>query len=132
MIRINVKKGVVFNVIGYEFCTLARIIYRVLQKYNIIPTITSANDGKHDPDSWHYKDGAWDWRIWGLRPRVVSDPEGVDNPKTVINEVKQAADEIRREAQAIDYHYDVIYGDPKHLDHIHTEYDLNKTKDDRR
>ena len=115
MIKINVKKGVVFNVIGYEFCTLARIVYRVLQKYNVIPTVTSANDGKHDPDSWHYKDEAWDWRVWG-----------VDNPKTPIDEVKQAADEIRQAAKNIDYHYDVIYGDKDHLNHIHTEFDLNK------
>ena len=115
MIRINIKKGVVFNVIGFEFCTLARIVYRVLQKYNVTPTITSANDSKHELNSWHYKDLAWDWRIWG-----------VDNPKTPIDEVKQAADEIRQAAQNIDYHYDVIYGDKDHLDHIHTEYDLNK------
>lgn len=115
MIRINIKKGVVFNSIGYEFCALARIIYRVLQKYNVIPTVTSGNDGKHAPNSWHYKDLGWDWRIWG-----------VDDPKTPIDEVKQAADEIRQAAQNTDYHYDVIYGDPQHLDHIHTEFDLNK------
>ncbi len=115
MIKINIKKGVVFNVIGYEFCLLARIIFRIYQKYGAIPAVTSANDSKHAPDSWHYKDLAWDWRIWG-----------VDNPKTPIDEVKQAADEIRQAAQNIDYHYDVIYGDPQHLDHIHTEYDLDK------
>jgi hypothetical protein len=115
MIKINCEKGVVFKIIGYEFCTLARIVYRVLQKYNVTPTVTSANDSKHDSNSWHYKDLAWDWRIWG-----------VDDPKTVIDEVKQAADEIRREAQAVDFRYDVIYGDKDHLDHIHTEYDLNK------
>jgi len=117
MIKINVKKGVVFNVIGYEFCTLARIVSRIYEKYNVTPTVTSANDGKHDPDSWHYKDEAWDWRVWG-----------VDNPKTPIDEVKQAADEIRQAAQNIDYHYDVIYGDKDHLNHIHTEFDLNKRR----
>lgn len=115
MVRINVKKGVVFNVIGYEFCTLARIVYRVLQKYNVTPTITSANDSKHVPNSWHYKDLGWDWRTWGL-----------DNPKTPIDEVKQAADEIRQAAQNIDFHYDVIYGDPGHLDHIHTQFTADK------
>ena len=115
LIRINIKKGVVFNVIGYEFCALSRIVFRVFEKYNVIPTLSSAYDGEHDPDSWHYKDLGWDWRTWG-----------VDDPKTVIDEVKQAADEIRKEVQAIDYHYDVIYGDKDHLDHIHTQYDLNK------
>jgi hypothetical protein len=108
MIKINIKKGVVFNVIAYEFCTLARIIFRVYQKYGAIPTCTSANDGKHATNSWHYFDLGWDWRIWGL-----SDPQAV-------------ADELRQELQAIDFHYDVVFGDPQHLDHIHTEYDLNK------
>ncbi|OIO37213.1 MAG: hypothetical protein AUJ72_04970 [Candidatus Omnitrophica bacterium CG1_02_46_14] len=117
MIKINVKKGVVFKVIGFEFCTLARIVYRVLQKYGVTPMVTSANDGKHVPNSWHYQDLAWDWRIWG-----------VDDPKTPIDEVKQAADEIRRAAQNADYHYDVIYGDKDHLDHIHMEYDLKKKR----
>lgn len=115
MVKINIKSGVIFRIIGPEFCILARIVYRVLQKYNVVPTVTSANDGKHHPNSWHYKDGGWDWRIWG-----------VDDPKTSIDEVREAADEIRREAQAIDYHYDVIYGDPEHLDHIHTEFNLDK------
>lgn len=117
MIRINIKKGVVFNVIGPEFCTLARIVSSTLQKYGVIPTVTSANDSKHAANSWHYKDLAWDWRIWG-----------VDDPKTPINEVQEAVDELRHELQAIDYHYDVIYGDKEHLDHIHTEYDLNKVR----
>ena len=117
MIKIKIKKGVVFNIIGPEFCTLARILYRIFQKYNIIPEVTSANDSKHLPDSWHYKDLAWDWRIWG-----------VDDFKTPINEVQQAADELRHELQAVDFHYDVIYGDKDHLDHIHTEYDLKKEK----
>jgi len=108
LIRINIKKGVVFNVIGYEFCALSRIVFRVFEKYNVIPTLTSAYDGEHVPDSWHYKDLGWDWRTWGL-----ADP-------------KAAADAIRRQAQALDYRYDVIFGDKKHLDHIHTQYDLNK------
>ena len=128
MIRINVKKGVVFKVIGYEFCTLARIVYRVLERRGIVPTVTSANDGKHLPDSWHYQDLGWDWRIWG----VAAGPDGPlarrDDSITPIDEVKLAADEIRKELQAIDYRYDVIYGDKDHLDHIHTEYDLKKVK----
>jgi len=117
VIRINIKKGVVFKVIGYEFCTLARIVFRVLERRGIVPTVTSANDGNHLPDSWHYKDLGWDWRIWG-----------VDDLKTPIDEVSQAADEIRKELQAIDYRYDVIYGDKDHLDHIHTEFNLKKAR----
>jgi hypothetical protein len=115
MIHVNCKEGIWFRFITFEFLVLARIVYRVFQKYGIIPVVTSACDGKHRADSWHYQGLGWDWRIWGM-----------DDPKTPIDEVKKAADEIRREVQAIDYHYDVVYGDKDHLDHIHTEYDLNK------
>jgi len=108
MIRINCKEGVWFKFISYEFLTLSRIVFRVYQKYGIIPTVTSACDGKHMEGSLHPKGLAWDWRIWEL-----SSPG-------------QVWDEIRHEAQAIDRRYDIVFGDDKHLDHAHTEYDENK------
>ena len=117
MIKVDCKEGVWFRFISYEFITLARIFCRVYEKHNLIPTVTSACDGKHAENSWHYKGLGWDWRVWG-----------VDDPKTIQNEVKEVADEIRREAQAIDYHYDIVYGDEKHLDHIHSEFDFNKKR----
>lgn len=111
MIRVNCKEGIWFKFIGFEFLTLARIVFRVFQRYGAVPTITSACDGTHMDGSLHYEGLGWDWRIWGLaHPKVV-------------------ADEIRQDAQAVDFHYDVVFGDPKHLDHIHTEYDLKKKRD---
>jgi len=108
MIKVYCKEGVWFKFISYEFLTLARVVYRVYEAEGIIPTITSACDSQHGEGSLHPRGLAWDWRIWGLK-----DPQ-------------RAANEIRREVQAIDYHYDIVFGDEKHLDHIHTEYDENK------
>ena len=123
MIKVDCKEGVWFKFISYEFLTLARIFCRVYERRELVPTVTSACDSKHQSDSWHYKGLGWDWRIWG-----------VDDPKTLQNEVKEVADEIRREAQAIDYHYDIVYADVRedgtigHLDHIHSEYDIEKKR----
>ncbi len=110
MIKAICKEGVWFKFINYEFITLARIVCRVYGKYDLVPTITSACDGIHQGGegraSLHYDGLGWDWRIWGLK-----DPKGI-------------ADEIRNEAQAIDYHYDIVL----EADHIHTEYDLLKKR----
>ena len=112
MFRIDIKDETVhFKFISNEFYVLSKLIFRLYEQYDVIPTVTSADDGDHVYNSWHYKGLAWDWRIWGL-----------SNPKTV-------ADELRHQLQAIDYHYDVIFGDEDHKDHIHTEYDLNKKPD---
>jgi len=115
MILINCKEGVWFKFIDHHFIELARIVFRVYQKRGVIPVVTSACDGVHMTNSYHYQGLGWDWRIWGI-----------DNSQTPQNEVKEAADEIRTEAQNLDFHYDVIYGDSKHLDHIHTEWDAFK------
>jgi hypothetical protein len=109
MFRINLKDETVhFKFICNEFYVLSKLIFRLYEQYDVIPTVTSACDGNHVPNSWHYKGLAWDWRIWGL-----SDP-------------KRIANQLEHELQAIDYHYTVIYGDNGHKDHIHVEYDLDK------
>jgi len=113
MIKVLCKEGVWFKEIGYEFLTLARIVYRVYQKHGVTPVVTSACDGKHMKGSWHYEGLAWDWRVWGLK-----------DPKAVW-------DEIRKEAQAVDFRYDIVFGDEAHLDHAHTEYDLKKIQNSR-
>ena len=110
MIRINCEEGVWFKFIGFEFLTVARIVSRVYEKDSVIARIMSACDRIHMANSLHHEGLAWDWRIWGLK-----------DPKAI-------ADEIRREAQAVDFHYDVIFGDEKHLDHMHTEYDIRKKR----
>ena len=108
MIKINCKEGVWFKFIDYRFLELARIVYRVYQKYGIEPTVTSACDSTHMANSYHYQGLGWDFRIWGL-----PDPQAVAN-------------EIREEAQKLDFHYDIVFGDSRHLDHIHTEWDERK------
>ena len=112
---INFKIGVWLKFIDYRFLWLAKIIWEVYREYDQIPTVTSACDGKHMANSWHYKGLGWDWRIWGI-----------DDPKTPINEIKEAVDKIREKAKEMSPRYDIVYGDPQHLDHIHSEYDENK------
>jgi hypothetical protein len=106
MIKVYCKEGVWFKFISYEFLTLARIVCRVYEKYGLVPTVTSAADGIHGIPSLHPDGLGWDWRTWGLK-----DP-------------RAAAKEIKEEAQAVDYHYDVLYED--NPPHIHSEYDMNK------
>ncbi len=119
MIKVLVKdKTVWFSVINYELLTAIRVVCRVYNKYGKIPVITSANDAKHAQNSWHYAGLAWDFRIWGIDNLATKD----------IDEMKICADEIREELQAIDFHYNVFYGDPDHMDHMHIEYNLNKTQ----
>jgi hypothetical protein len=105
-IRVNCKEGVWFKFISWEFTVAAQTVFGVFQKYNVIPTVTSACDSKHMDGSLHYKGLGWDFRVWGL-----PDPEKVTQ-------------EIKRLLQDADYHYDVIF----EKDHIHIEYDVAKTK----
>ncbi len=102
--KIKIKKGVYFRFIDDIFITLAHIFWQEYQKEGIAPTVTSADDGKHHPNSWHYKGLGWDWRIWGLK-----------NPKNT-------ADRIRVKLKAINPKYKIIFGDPAHLSHIHSEF----------
>ncbi len=110
MMKVDCKEGVWFKFISYEFLTLARIFCRVYERYELVPTVTSACDSTHagggGRSSLHYNGLGWDWRTRDLK-----------NPKEV-------ADEIRREAQAIDYHYDIVL----EKDHIHSEYDVEKKR----
>jgi len=106
MIKVYCKEGVYFKFISYEFITLARIFCRVYEKHDMVPVVTSACDGTHGPGSLHPDGLGWDWRRWGLK------------------DAQATVDEIRNEAQAIDYHYDVVLEN----DHIHSEYDLNKQR----
>ena len=107
MIKVNCKEGVFFKFIGYEFLVLAQIVWNEYARESIVPVVTSACDGQHMDGSYHYTGLAWDWRIWGL------------------NSPKDTAEAIKIKAQEIDYRYDVLLEEV----HIHSEYDLNKTKD---
>lgn len=68
--------------------------------------VTSANDGNHMDTSKHYSNEAFDLRVRnvvGKHPAVM----------------EWCA--IMREKLGKDY--DIIYGDPAHMDHIHAEFD---------
>ena len=108
--KINCKEGVWFKFIDDRFLKLAAIVFHVYHPYGIIPTVTSACDGKHGKNSYHPDGLAWDWRIWKL-------PE---------EDLPNIADKIRKKAREISPRYDVVYGDEKHRDHIHTEFDVRK------
>ena len=109
--RVLCKEGVWFRFIDDRFLEIAKIIENVYHPYGVTPVVTSAADGKHSANSFHPDGFAWDWRIWGL-------------PTEDLDEI---ADKIRTKARQINFRYDVVYGDAKHLDHIHTEFDTRKT-----
>ena len=102
--KIQTKLGVYFRFIDDRFITLAHIFWEEYQKDELTPTVTSADDGKHHPNSWHYKGLGWDFRIWGLM-----------NPQ-------DTADRIRVKLKEINESYNIIFGDDAHLDHIHSEF----------
>ena len=110
MVKVNCKENVWFKFISYEFLVAAQVAYGVYALQSLVPTVTSAADGIHGEGSLHPDGLAWDFRIWGLY------------------DVRSVAEEICIKLQEIDYRYDVVFGDPKHLDHIHIEYDINKVK----
>lgn len=102
--KVQTKQGVYFRFIDDRFIDLAHIFWEEYQKEHFIPTVTSADDGKHHPNSWHYKGLGWDWRIWGLK------------------DVEDTVSRIREKLEFIDPRYNIIFGDPAHLDHIHSEF----------
>ncbi len=99
--QIKVKEGVVFKELNGQLFHLCATAASVFKRYKIAPTITSANDGKHLPNSYHYKNLAWDLRVWGL-----------PNPK-------QVAAELSALLNIKEHDFDVIFAG----NHIHIEYD---------
>ena len=83
------------------FCHVCYTVWYVYNQYGLTATLTSANDGIHMEGSLHYKNLAWDFRIWG-----IPDP-------------KIAAAELHRCLNAKHQDYDVVV----ESDHIHVEYD---------
>jgi len=67
--------------------------------------ITSLNDGLHAVDSKHYEGNAVDLRVW-----YTDELAATQRWATTL-------------AVTIGPDYDVVYGDMRHLDHIHVEYD---------
>lgn len=105
--KLRLKDGVIIKEINEAFLTFCDVVYNVYHKHFVIPTITSANDGEHIETSLHYKNLAWDLRIWGL------------------NNVQEVADELRLALKDESGYWQVVYGDTHHLNHIHVEFDVN-------
>jgi len=106
--KILYKEGVYLKFSDKTFLDLALIFFEEYQKDGVIPMVTSACDGRHMVGSLHGEGLAWDWRIWGLK-----DPGAT-------------ADQIRIRARELNPRYDIVFGDPDHLDHIHSEFDIRK------
>lgn len=99
--RVLVKEGAIFKEINERLFHVCISAWMVYQKYGVVPVITSANDSKHSQNSLHYKNLAWDLRVWGL-----PDPQAVVKELIAILNVKYDD-------------YDVIFEN----DHIHIEWD---------
>jgi hypothetical protein len=105
---IRFKEGTFLKFVDHSFLHLAKIFFEEFQKDDVVPVVTSACDGRHMAKSLHYEGLGWDWRIWGLK-----DPGAT-------------ADRIRIRARELNPRYDIVFGDPAHLDHIHSEFDIKK------
>jgi hypothetical protein len=65
---IRIKPGVVFKEFNEYFIEFLAALYICAKRFNRDYTITSANDGKHSDNSYHYKNVAWDVRLHDCTP----------------------------------------------------------------
>ena len=101
------KRGVNLYAIDDLLVDTLQTVYEAYLPWGTTPVMTSGCDGAHCENSLHYKGKAWDFRVFDLK-----------QPQTV-------ADDIRRRLKEKSPHYQVLYGDKNHMDHIHIEYDEN-------
>lgn len=107
--NIKTKKGVSLSKLKPEIRVGLRIIYQVYKSFGYELTVTSTNDGKHMFKSLHYKNQAFDSRIWFLNKFKV--PAFIPKEKLlkIINVCKNT----------LGKDYDIIL----EKTHIHMEYD---------
>jgi len=103
--RINFKEGVYVLFLDDRVLPGLEMVAAVYFEEGQVVTITSACDSHHSPGSLHPKGLAFDLRIWGLK-----DPW------------KTAAALIVK-LKIVSPCWQVVFGDPLHLDHIHIEFD---------
>ena len=109
--KIALKEGVSIKEINRPFWDLCLVLWRVWNDFGHgVLRLTSAADGIHGVNSYHPKGLAWDWGLWGMSE----------------TEAEQVANALRRELAGIHHAFQVVYGDAKHKDHIHVEYDLKR------
>ena len=109
--KILCKEGVWFKELNKPLMDFCPVFARVWSDFGHgDPTITSAADGVHGINSYHPLGYAWDVRLWGMSATKAD----------------IAATALRNQLRDINPAYDVVYGDEKHKDHIHVEFDLKK------
>ena len=65
---IHIKPGVVFKEFNQYFFEFILALEACSKRFSTAYTITSANDGKHRADSFHYRNTAWDVRLKDKTP----------------------------------------------------------------
>jgi hypothetical protein len=112
MNKILIKSGVVFKEFNEYFFLFMVALRNAGNKFGHNYTVTSANDGTHCDDSYHYKDTGWDVRLKNLPSShwYVLQKELKDN---------------------LPEYFDIIIeniDDPDNV-HLHSEADLDKVND---
>lgn len=101
--NILTKQGVWLAGINDFFLTFIEAVDEIWTRWGDTPIITSGAEGKHMEGSKHYKNEAWDLRVWGLH-----DPTSM-------------ADELRNKLNEDGEKWLVLFGDKDHKDHIHVQ-----------
>ena len=114
--KMKYKEGVRIRFLYPKMADLQNVInVSVPQDYE--PTITSANDSKHMDTSLHYKDKAYDIRT---RDFPGFDLNKFEETRHVIDDF---IDTIKKYLASPD-EFDFVFGDKKHQNHIHVEWDV--------
>lgn len=66
--KLEIKEGVVFQELNDQLFKIMRVYHDAMLLFRVTPVITSSHDGKHLPNSLHYKNLALD-----LRSRDLND-----------------------------------------------------------
>ena len=111
---IKVLENVRFKIIPYEMITMFEAILWAAERQGVEPTITGAAFENYPKGKVHDAGYAIDIRIVDIeKPHVY-------------------ALEIENYLLAVSQHYKVLYGDPKHLDHIHIGFAWGFLRDNQR
>jgi hypothetical protein len=107
---INVKPGVVFKVFTEEIEHVLAVVRKTWKRYapGVVPTITSANDGKHGMNSKHYSDSALD-----LRSKNLTEQQKDEIFLALHSELYRRGFDVLLEARGTDNEHFHVEVDPK-------------------
>lgn len=111
---IQVKDTVRFRQIPIEMIFMFRAVLQAARHQGFEPVITGAAEEGYPKGKVHDRGYAIDVRVWNVPDR------------------QQFADEIESYLRVVDSHYVVLYGDPKHCDHIHIGFSWWFSHDEQR